>query len=424
MNTSFNIRPLAASDELRHYYQLAGTAFAPHPSAENAQRWHQIVTRSPEFRPEQIRGAFRAGTGQLLGGYTVHERVLRMGEARISTGCIGAVVTDPSARKQGVASALLLDAHAFAQANNHPLLLLDGIPNFYFRYGYTDVFDVTAIEIDRSAVLAQAPVERVVREATSDDAAAMLDLYYRHFGSFTGSFERSLEVHSYRLRHMQTPPFVTLSARGEVEGYLLLRLDEEITYGYEVAADTWEALLALLQYHAHLLEHDPTLQTLLYFLPFSSPMVHWMIDTLEVPDASRWDSPAQGWGVRSLRYHHRFTGWMACLVDFHAVMHALLPELQSRWRRSLARWSGEMSLRIEDQVCTLQLVDTEVQLATSSTPSRYQLRLTPQQFLQGIFGYRPFLHVPDIASFSDDARAALAILFPPDHTWLPRSDWF
>jgi hypothetical protein len=34
------------------------------------------------------------------------------------------------------------------------LLLLDGIPKFYHRYGYCDVYDLSTLELDRQALLA------------------------------------------------------------------------------------------------------------------------------------------------------------------------------------------------------------------------------------------------------------------------------
>jgi GNAT superfamily N-acetyltransferase len=129
--SSLTVRPLVSKDEYDIYYRLSANAFAPQASEEDAQRWQRFVTRSPEFRAEQVRGAFR--NDQLLGGYTLYERVLCMGAARISTGCIGSVVTAPDSRKQGVATALMQDALAFARKENHALLLLDGIPIFYFR---------------------------------------------------------------------------------------------------------------------------------------------------------------------------------------------------------------------------------------------------------------------------------------------------
>jgi predicted N-acetyltransferase YhbS len=419
---SLIVRPFNSTAEYSVYYRLATTAFSSNPSEEEAQRWQHEAPQRPGFHAERVRGAFR--DDQVLGGYTVSDRALRMGAARLSIGAIGAVVTAPEARKQGVARALMQDALTFARDNNHALLLLDGIPNFYFRYGYTDMFDVTALDIDRSAILAQPPTHYQIRPATVDDASAILALYERHFGDYTGSFGRSLELQVYDLLRQQKPRMVALSPQGNIEGYLLHGVDDEMAQGQEVAADNWDTLLALLHYHARLFSEDSAPTTLLYFLPLDAPMTHWIIDTLTVPDTLQWHSPAQEWGVRSLAYHHHFTGWMGCLTNFPLLMASIVPELQARWQRSLAQWSGEIVFTVAGQTRVLHIDGAHIQLREKAATNSYQLELSPQALVQLVFGYRPLSQLTTTEHLSDQARWALAILFPTGHTWIPRSDWF
>lgn len=419
------VRPLSSLEEYQTYYRLTNAAFSPHPSEEEAQSNLRFARESPTFSAERVRGAFRAN--EQLGGYTVYDRVLRMGAARLSTGCIASVVTAPQARKQGVASALMHDALVFARNHGHALLLLDGIPDFYFRFGYTDLFDAMTVEVDRSALLAQPASASQVRLATIDDAPAFLALYQRHFGAYTGGFERSLEVQIHRLQRLFTrgiPPLVALSPQGEVEGYLVHGEEEEMAQVREVVADHWDALLALLHAHAHLFDGKAAPTSLLYFLPHDAPMTHWLIDRLQVPDTSQWGSPALEWGVRSLSSHHRFTGWMGCLTDFPLLLASLLPEFQARWKRSLAHWTGEIGLTVEGQTRLIRLDGTEVRLAEAAHPVPSRLELTPQALVQLAFGYRPLSELTDLSHLAADDRCALAILFPTGHTWVPCSDWF
>lgn len=420
--SAFTVRPLSSEEEYTLYFRLANAAFASQPSEEDTARWQHATMQHPDFRPEQIRGAFQ--DDQFVGGYMIYKHILCMGAARIATGCIGAVVTHPDHRKKGVATALMRDAIDFARRDGHALLLLDGIPNFYFRYGYTDMFDVTMMEIDRSAILAQPSSRYSVRTATIDDAPALLALYQRHFSDVTGSLERSLDDQTYRLRHAQILPIVALSPQGAIEGYLIHGRNEELAQGREITAENWEALLALLHYHAHLLDGDAASASLHYFLPPDSPITQWMIDTLEVPDTSQWKHPSLEWGVRSMTCHHRFAGWMGRLTDFPLLVSASLPEFQARWQRLLARWTGEISLTVEGETQVLQFDDTSIQLAEQPDSSAYHLELTSQALVQLLFGYRPLGQLTSIAHLPGDARAALAILFPPGHTWIPRTDWF
>jgi len=419
---SLTVRPLAAAEEHNSYYRLADTAFSPESSEESAQRWQHFITHRPDFHPEQARGAFH--DNQLCGGYILYERLLCMGAARLATGCIAMVVTTPDKRKQGVASALLRDALDRAREKNLALLLLDGIPKFYFRYGYTNMFDASAVDVDRSAILAQAPSPYRVRSATIDDAPVLLALYQRHLQPYTGSFERSLELQAHYLSNMQTPLLVAISPEGKVEGYLLYRPDEEMSHGREIVAENWNALLALLQYHAHLFDDEAAPRTLRYFLPLDAPMVQWMIDMLEVPDTTQWIHPSLEWGVLTQSYHHRFTGWMACLTSFPILMRSILPELQARWRRALAQWTGEIALTVDGDTYVLNINGAEIQLTEGNRSAAYQLELTPQAMIQWVFGYRPLSQLTRTAHLPRDASAALAILFPGGHTWIPMSDWF
>ena len=183
------VRALATASEREKHCQCADQAFSREPSPASARNWYQFVTTTPGYRPEQLRGAFR--DGEQVGSYMLEERTMHVGTARLLTGCIGAVVTYPDQRHQGVATALMHDALDYAQSHHYALLLLDGIPKFYYRYGYDDVFDVIVQDIDRAAVLAQPPSELHFRPVTPEDAEHIFVFYNRHFGPLTGKIGRA-----------------------------------------------------------------------------------------------------------------------------------------------------------------------------------------------------------------------------------------
>ena len=72
-----------------------------------------------------MRGAFTGNA--YLGGYLIEERLLRVGPARVRTGCIGVVVVHPEHRGQGIGKALMRDAFDHARARGQVLLLLHGL---------------------------------------------------------------------------------------------------------------------------------------------------------------------------------------------------------------------------------------------------------------------------------------------------------
>jgi predicted N-acetyltransferase YhbS len=440
--SSLIIRPPLSPGELREHmegYVQVAQSFSPDPLPEDmAQRRLRRITTLPGYRPEQVRSAYYAG--EQVGGYRIDERLLRVGVARLATGCVGGVYTRSEARKQGVATALMHDAIEYAQAHEYPLLLLNGIPKFYYRYGYCDVYDLSAQELDHRAVLAQPESSYTVRLSTLDDAASLLALYERHFGPYTGSFERSIGRQIHWMQNIEPEKLLlAIDPAGQVRGYIFLAAEQARgnfflagTQVWELVVDDWSAAVALLQRHVRLMEGQEgqatpeTVPTCLYSVPPMSPLMQWMVENLEVVDISTWDNPTFGWTVREQSFHHRHAGWMARLVSLPALTRAMLPEWQARWQRSLAHWSGDISLIVGDEPLTLRIAGTDLRVLNESGSSGDVLRLTPQAFTQAVFGYYPITRVmlQREHPLPDGLATVLTILFPSGQTWIPTSDWF
>ncbi len=434
--TSLLVRPPLSPDELAEHINgsvQVDQSFSPDPLPEDAaaRRLHRLTT-FPGYRQEQVRSAYRGD--EQLGGYRIFERLLRVGDARLATGCIGGVYTRAEVRNQGVATALMHDAIAYAQAHAYAFLLLDGIPKFYHRYGFCDVYDLSAQELDRQAVLALPESPYTVRPATLDDAASLLALYEHHFGPYTGSFARSIEQQIHWLQHLAPEKlWLACDPAGQVRGYLSLAVTQARgpfylagTRLWEISVNDWPAAVALLHYHTRLVERQPASAPFLYSVPPTSPLAHWMAENLEVVDISNWDSPIFGWAVREQTFHHRDAGWMARLVSLPALTRAMLPAWQIRWQRSLARWSGDIALMVGDETFALRLAGADLQLLETPGNSAHTLSLTPQAFTQVVFGYTPIARVMQLGEHTlpDDLAHVLTILFPTGQSWIPASDWF
>ncbi|GCE09769.1 GNAT family N-acetyltransferase [Dictyobacter aurantiacus] len=426
-SSSIIVRPLATQEEIEQQFIWADQAFSRQPpDPDRARERSQSFLTQPDFHPRQLRGAFR--DGRQLGGYAIYEWMLRMGAARIPTGCIGMVVVDPDARKQGAASALMHDAIQFAREQRHSLLLLDGIPKFYYRYGYTDVFDVTTYDIDRGAILAHSGSSHTVRQATPEDAQAIRDLYERRLGGYTGSFERSTEKQEYlqRNRFSRNTILLARSPRGTDEGYLIASHEPSAAHGIEIAADNWSAQIALMQAHVHLTDGPEAPEKHTYYFAPNSPELYNIVDRLEVPDTSKWQHPAEEWGVRTSQFHHRYAGWMGRFVHLPTLFAAMLPELEARWRRALAQWSGELHLVIGDEGVTLRIEGTKLNIIARPSSEAIIFQSSPQSFAQLVFGYRPVSWILEQhpQQLPDEARSVLSLLFPIGHSCLSFTDWF
>ncbi|GER91331.1 hypothetical protein KDW_54930 [Dictyobacter vulcani] len=424
--SSVIVRPLTTQEEMEQQFIWSDQAFSGTPDPTRARNRGQQAFTQPNFMSRQLRGAFLNNTQ--VGGYALYKWTLRMGAARISTACIGSVVVDPAARKQGVASALMHDAIQIAHDEGHSLLLLDGIPNFYYRYGYTDVFDVTAYDINRAAILAHAGSDYTVQQATLEDAQSIRDLYERRLGSYTASFERSREKLEALLRdrYSQNTILLAHSPAGKVEGYLIASREPAATHTLEIAADNWSAQIALMQAHVHLTDGPEAPASHIYYLPPTSDELYRSIDQLEVPDTSHWEDPSEEWGVRGSQFHHRFAGWMGRIAHLPTLFNAMLPELEARWQRSLAHWSGEIHFAIGDEYVALNITGNQLRLSTTPSPSAITFQCSPQHLTQLVFGYRPvsWIFTQQPQQLSNEVLSVLNQLFPAGHTWISTTDRF
>jgi len=430
--STITVRPLATPDEIATFGRLTiGTFFhVPDEAVESvAAGWMSYLEQGPRFAPEQRRGAFR--DGRYLGGYLIQERLLRMGTATIPTGCIGSVVTVPESRRQGVATALLEDALNFAHERHLGLLLLDGIPYFYARFGYADIVDLTVQVIDRAAIQAQPASPISVRSAAHDDAPQLLALYNRHYGPYTGSFVRTLteQERQLEIRGHDNAPLVAVAADGTLAGYLYFGWGGDRAFALEAAAESWSATLALLQRQTALLDAEATgaePAAVRWRLPRTAPTAYLLADNLAVPDTSGWGEPSYGWSVRGETYAHPNAGWMARTASVADLIRATLPEWQVRLAQNPSVWHGKFALAIGEETFAFDVSDMRLEQAEYTAGDSVVARLNPQIFTQLLFGYRPVRwaarqqgqHLPE------PLLPLLAALFPAEHACIPGTDDF
>lgn len=418
------IRPPETPAEQDAFFRLAAATFVRSVPADIAAAdWRRFTVEAPQYHPSNARGAFRGAA--YLGGYLIDERWLCIGSARLRAGCIGAVVTHPEHRRQGVATALMRDSLAYARGRGHVLLLLHGLADFYSPYGYIDVFDRTEQIIACAHILAQPPSPYQVRAATPDDAPALLDLYRRHYGPYPGSFTRTLAQQEYLLRFAcslerqayrqrdglpYAPPVVALGPDGWPRGYLIPGWGPLQAFGSEATADDWPAALALLQHHARLLAA----------LPEPPAEVRWPLP----PDAPTFYLLADNLPVRTEIHHHPHAGWMASLIDAPALIESLLPVWQERWSRRPPTQAATLALTVDEATWTLELAPGGVRLLERTPGDARAVRLSARVLTQLVFGYRPASWAalqPD-QQVQDDLIPLLDALFPPGQSWIAPSD--
>ncbi len=315
---------------------------------EAAGRWRQRLTGGG--RRVHRRAAFSGGA--LLGSCVVYERLLRLGPggvAQLRTACIGAVLSLPEHRRQGVGSALMRDAVRFGADGGFALLLLSGVPDYYHRFGFVDVMERAGHVVDRADLDALDPPGRAgdemrVETAADGAARALLALYERHYGARPGGFQRTLDDQERRLRAADAGAryLIASDARGRPRGYVKLGSGE-------AAADTWPAAWALLR---HQFDHPPAGGGALSGQGGQG-----------APASVTWQAPPGSAthyvladNVR-LRTEHRSqprAGWLARPAHVPTLVRSFLPAFRARWRDTGMAWRGTIELRVGGDAATGQ----------------------------------------------------------------------
>jgi predicted N-acetyltransferase YhbS len=426
--SSIVIRQPANDEEIATHFKWDYITFRHDDNPERIALEQHVAMSAPGFSVESMRSVFL--DGEVVGGCLVSERELHIGGANVLVGCIGGVFTRPEYRQQRIATLLMQDAIEFARARNYAMLLLDGIPKFYYRYGYCDIFDVSLQNIVRDALLALPASSYTVRPATVEDAEHVLALYKRHYDVYTGSFARSIELQRHYLQSnfsTENPLWLAIDADSQPRGYLILdKTPEQRATALELAVDDWEATVALLQHHARLVDGPAAPNALRYFLPGDAPAVQWLVDHLDVPDTVDDQHPQLRWSVLDQTYRYRYAAWMARIIDLTALAQAMLPEWQARWQRSLANWAGDIVLAIGEETIALHIDGSSLQLLEQPAGVARTISVTPQAFVQALSGYRSIVRVVQQSGqpLDDELRTVLTILFPTGNVWIARSDWF
>lgn len=341
----FVIRSPQTAEEIEHYFRLNAATFRPdEDTVFVASRRRRFIENDPDFQMVQLRSAFYGKA--YVGSYRIQERLLCVESSRLRVGCIGGVVTDQDYRHQGIATALMQDAFTYAQNRQYSFLLLDGIADYYQQHGFIDVIEDMPQHAFRWTLIPDRPPEKcIVRVAELSDAPFLLALYMVHFSTSMCTFAptRTVARQDHYLKNWPEDhlPLLVVNEEGTPEGYALLSKRREWYEVFEVAANTWPAVMALLDYQHTLHAGEPESQAEVYWpLPLTDATYYLLADHL--PMRSELDSYPDG-------------GWMARMVSFSTLVQSLLPLWQDRLQKHYSEWIGVLVLVVDEEKCALNI---------------------------------------------------------------------
>lgn len=419
---NMEIRALRGDDELDAFLRLSHAAFdAGDDLAVFGEVWRHRFEHWPALQHgDSLRGAVDCATGALLGAYVLLKRDIFIGAARVPMGGLSAVCVAGDRRNQGIGAALMWDAVNHAKTHRLPLLLLTGVPNYYHRFGYTPVLELTELFLERQAVSALDVDDSIrVRTATADDAHVLLDLYRRQFTPLIGGTDRSLDGQRYRITrpHQKAEYLLASTADGTPTGYLIIFNSREGLLGVEVSAVDWPTIAALLHAHNAYLPvaapgEEVAVRDLVWSVPPETPLFYEL--AAHVP-------------FRSERLHHPSADWMACMGDTAALIHAMVPAWRARLAATHQPWRGRLRLVVDGRAMVLQLGADGVSVGEDEAGADIvTVRLSAQAMLQLCFGHRParWLAGQPGAEIPDVLLPVMDVLFPRATAWVAASDAF
>lgn len=402
--TSIKVRAAANEDELRRAHELM--AATHQPDASIAIDWFESSGATyPGFLPEHTRIA--CTEGEVAGALRLTTEIVRLGEARLKTGGLGWVATDPEHRHKGVATALLQSTLDYMRGHGYHVSMLFGIPNFYHRFGYATTLADYFVTLDaveaptllsgkyRTRPVKPGDIRAIQRMHAANDVGVACSLI-RTAAHFTNKWHRFQHAH------------VFTDDQGKVVGYVLAAPEEDVFAVQEVGIGDPEVAIDILAFCAQRAQEafKPRLR-------FAIPPEHLFAHVLR-----RYDSTHE---TRLCRQR----GGMMTFVDLCETLENLIPEWEHLVAESaIAGERCEVTLLVDGK--SFRLRSNRGAIDVSEGAGRNKFGVTPDELMHLVTGYT---HLDDIfyarrRIVSADGQALLAALFPKRNPYVHLFDRF
>ena len=385
--SELRIRPLApeeyalASDFLRQ--------LGPGIRRGALANWARLSDR-PGHQTEDLRAAYYRG--EMVALARIEARTLLYGGARLRVALIGDVLTLPHARRRGFAAALLRDALTIIAERGAHLALLDGIPAYFERFGFSPVWPRYRLTVPASALQQLGPAQDI-RLAEDRDLPQIAALYHSSWGGRI-SLQRAPALWGWRLRQKQFPAWVVVES-GRVTAYLWQgSADPEQV---EAVAETPHAAFQLLAHAATLLPPDQ--EMLSWPVPPDDNMIVFL--RRQLPLRLEADYSPTG-------------GWMARLIDSSALTTALMPEIIAQARSAHHDF--------EPEALVLDPQPDGMRIGLQNYPQSF-CTLSQLDTIQVLFGSLAPATLGLTAQLSPQSIALLERIFPPRVAAIAPLDW-
>ncbi|MCA9913094.1 MAG: GNAT family N-acetyltransferase [Anaerolineae bacterium] len=390
------LRPIY-EEERETAANLVASVFGNGDVAQYNLIYHYFNTLRPQLPGTPLAqewGAF--ADRKMVAFMTVDPYALRYGRAVLRVSGIGSVCTHPEHRRRGYAAALMREVLAYATEEGSHLALLDGIPNYYDRFGFMSVWPGYRFTVS-AADAAALPQLLQIRPADVKDIIEISQLYEQQWNGRV-AFLRNRERWYWNLTAFPQRTFVAEQPDGRLAGYINVR-ELSMRGRVEVVAASRQAVQTLLSFGGK------------HWQEAGYERMTWAIppDDILIPHAQQI-LPM----TLSVQYQPN-GGWMARLLDTGSLLRVLLPEITAQIRSTQPDFTPEqLILRVESD---------GVDLGLKHIPDAH-CRLSLRDFIQVLFGSLTPATLGIRQGLSHTQIHLLESLFPPRMATLGAWDWF
>jgi len=381
-----------------------------HPQwMENHAR--RALFTGPLFEPGHVRVA--VADGRVVSGVVMTPRAMRFGPVTVPAVTIGPVGTHDRYRKRGFAAAAMDDASRYMKERGILLAYLQGIPDFYHRFGYYPYMAPGKLTFRRDDAKKESRPGKL-RPMRRDDLPAVRRVYEQVTAERICATARDEVVWEWligfgRRTWLFRRPQVIIDGRGRVCGYLTAHWQPDLTVAEILVrpdeAATRSALGALVAQARRQERQEIALP-----LPWDDPLAVFVRQYVAAD--YKMSSGSTG-------------GALLKVVDFPTLMKRLEPLLARRWK--------DARPALQPAEFTLRTTVGEVGIAVSGDAvrvgppvSRCRVRI-PQRWLSGLLtGY----HTPEEIAPRNGAHVpaglmpVMKVLFPPCWPFVYQGDNF
>jgi len=361
------------------------------------------------FDPEHTR--VTVADGRVVSAVAMAPRMIRFGPVAVPAMTLGPVGTHDAYRKQGYSYAAMNDASEWMKANGVLIGYLQGIPDYYCRYGYYPYIARTAVKLAREDGRKQSGKARV-RIMTHADVPAVAALYEKAMAGRTCTAVRSREVWQWlmgpgRKSWFFRKPYVIFDSAGKLCGYFTNKSKDQFDVGeIVVRADEPACRVALGALAAEGKRRE--IKEINLPVGWDDPLAVFIRQHVAA-QFSTWTNPTGGSLMK--------------IVDFPRLMAALQPLFSQRWQAArTALPDTQFTLECELGAVGFAISNGKVQIGPAARGARVRV---PQRWMSGLLtGY---YSVNDVAAREGAAiptrlRPVVQILFPTGWPWVHQAD--